>query len=381
MNKLDILLKCILLLYRESELSDTETDTSQDLIKTILGLFKDEKKIVLGGEHDIFDDLKALIVNLLHNKDIDRESILQSLSVILRERETILSNIEKSINTEMTQGGLKKSILSLRNHLNNFYKQTEITNLLNKSSYVLNTNRLDEPISEFVGKLIVNLEALSNVTKTKDPGIVDELDIDDNETFHNVLTKAQKQITGEARLKTGWYELNEMLGSGFRYGEMVVTSALQHNYKSGLVQSLFAQLCMYNTPVLTMKDKKPLALLVSLEDDAEIILNFLYRYLYFSEHYELPNLDGISIEQISGYIKKKLTATGFHIKILRVNPSDWSYKHLFNKLLEYEASGYETRILIIDYLSKLPTVGCDNTGPMGTALRDLYNRLRNYCSA
>ena len=49
MNKLDVLLKCVLLLYREHEITDSESDNSKDLIKTILGLFKDEKKIVLGG--------------------------------------------------------------------------------------------------------------------------------------------------------------------------------------------------------------------------------------------------------------------------------------------------------------------------------------------
>ncbi len=212
MNKLDVLLKCVLLLYREHEITDSESDNSKDLIKTILGLFKDEKKIVLGGEHDVFDDLKSLIVNMLNNNDIDKESLIQSLSVILRDKESILNNIEKNINTEMSQGGLKKSILSLRNHLNNFYKQTEITTLLNRSSYTLNTNRLEEPISDFVSKLITNLEALSNVTKTKDPGIMDEVDIEDDEGLDVILTKVKKQTSGEARYKTGWHELNEMLG-------------------------------------------------------------------------------------------------------------------------------------------------------------------------
>lgn len=380
MNKLDVLLKCVLLLYREHEIIDSESDNSKDLIKTILGLFKDEKKIVLGGEHDVFDDLKSLIVNMLNNNDIDKESLIQSLSVILRDKESILNNIEKNINTEMSQGGLKKSILSLRNHLNNFYKQTEITTLLNRSSYTLNTNRLEEPISDFVSKLITNLEALSNVTKTKDPGIMDEVDIEDDEGLDVILTKVKKQTSGEARYKTGWYELNVMLNGGFRAGEMVVTSALQHNYKSGLLQSLFAQLCMYNKPTLINKDKKPLNLFISLEDDSEIILNFLYRYLYYSEHYEVPDLNGISTTEMAKYIKAKLTATGFHIKILRVNPSDWTYKHLFNKILEYEANGYEIKILFIDYLSKLPTTGCDTSGPQGTAVRDLFNRVRNVCA-
>ena len=383
MNKFDILLKCIILLFRENELKEALSDDSRELIRSIISLFKDKntKRPLMGGETDVIEDLLNLIINMVNNLDgYDKNNLLQSLSIILRNNDNLFDIVEKALNLESTQGGLKRSIVSLRIHLNNFYKETEITRLINKASYELTMNRLNESVQDFVSKLIVNLEALSNVTKLKDGAIVDEIDISDDEELDKVLKKVKSQNGGDGRLKTGWKELNNMLGGGYRRGEMVLTSALQHNYKSGFCQSLFAQLCMYNKPYMLDNTKKPLALFISLEDDSDVIAKFLYNYLYFSENQTLPDIDLIDPKEIGNYIKERLIRNGFNIKILRVNPSDWNFKSLFNKILEYEAAGYELQILFIDYLSKLPTVGCVNTGPMGTDLRDLLNRVRNFCN-
>jgi len=380
--KLDILIKCITLLHREQELGENTNDNSKDLVKTILNMYKDMKRPLSGGDSVIIEDLKNLISDMVHNPDnYDKHSLLQSLELILKDKDVLLKTIDKSINTEITAPGIKRSIISLRNHLNNYYKETEIINTINKASYHLTTGRIDESIQEFTAKLITSLEALSVSTKVKDPGIVDEIDISDDESFNNLLDKVKEQSNDDGRFKTGWKELNDMLGGGFRAGETVITSALQHNYKSGFVQSLFAQLCMYNKPKLKDPTKKPLNVFISYEDDAEIIANFLYRYLYFAENNTVPDLSAITSKEVSQYIRERLSRTGYHIKILRVNPSEWTYKHLFNKLLEYEANGFEINILVNDYLSKLPTTGCYTAGPMGTDIRDLYNRIRNFTSA
>lgn len=140
------------------------------------------------------------------------------------------------------------------------------------------------------------------------------------------------------------------------------------------------QLPIYNKPVMKDPTKKPLSLLISFEDDAEIIVNFMYKYLYNAEYGKSPDLKTVTSKEMGLYIKNKLSVNGFHIKILRVNPSEWTYKHLFNKILEYEANGFELHFLFLDYLSKLPTTGCLTSGPMGTDMRDLFNRIRNFVS-
>ena len=384
MNKLDILLKAITLLYRESELDNNDSDNSRDLVRTILNLYKESNaKRFVGGESNVIEDLKHLVSDFINNPDsYEKTTLIESLEFVLRDHPAMLASIIKNLNTEMTQPGSKRSIVALRNNLNNYYKEEEIKALISKASYQLNTNTIkDETIQEFTSKLITTLETLNMTTRAKDPGIVDEIDLENDDDMHNVLNKAKEHSGNDGRWKTGWKELNDMLGSGFRSGETVLTSSLQHNYKSGFIQSLFAQLCMYNKPKLKDSTKKPLNILISFEDDAEIISEFLYNYLYFSENKKLPVLKEVTTKEVSEYIRSRLSITGFHVKILRVNPSEWTYRHMFNKLLEYEASGYEIKLLTVDYLSKLPTTGCVSTGPMGTDLRDLFNRVRNLTSS
>lgn len=383
MDKIDILFKCIILLYREQELGDVTSSNSKDLVKTIVTQMKKEKKEILGGEIDIKDDLLSIIVDMINNTEAyEKNNLLQSLQVFLKDQPNLFSTIEKALTMDISPPGLKRSILSLRLHLNNYYKKVEITNIINKASYQLKLGNVDEGINEFTSKLIVNLEALNNTTsKTKDVGIVDEIDIDEDDDLEKSLSKVKKNTNGDGRLKTGWKELNEMLNGGFRKGETVLISALQHNFKSGMLRSLFAQLCMYNKPVMKQKDKKPLNLFISFEDDADVAVEFFYKYLYYAEHGKEPEIDSVSIKEIGDYLRKWLSITGYRVKILRVNPSEWTYKSIFNKILEYEASGYEIHVLATDYLSKLPTTYCDNTGPMGTAFRTMLTNMRDYTSS
>lgn len=378
-NKVDILIKCIVLLYRESELQDPSNDRSKDLIKTVINTLNVGKGSLIGGESIIIEDLKHLITDMLNNPDnYDKLNLLQSLELILKDKENILKIVDKNINLESTPAGLKRSILSMRNHLSNFYKETEIGNIIKKASYQLTTNNIDTSIQEFTTTLITNLEALTVSTRTKDAGIVDEVDMHDDESVGKTMDTVKKLAEENGKMITGWKSVNRMLNGGFRKGEQWVVSALQHNYKSGFMQSLFVQLATLNKPDMIDANKKPLIILFSFEDDVSIISEFIYRYIYFNENKVLPDMSTLTGKEVGNYISKKLSVNGYHVKILRINPSEWTYKHMFNKTLEYEAEGYEIHAVLIDYLSKLPTTGCITSGPSGTDVRDLFNRVRNF---
>lgn len=387
---IDVILKTITLLNRESELKAAETasiEISHDLAKTILEIVTAEtgNKFYSGGESETLENLKFLLKDMLNNTQdagYDKSSIMQSLSLIAKDNVSLLKTFEKSIDVELSTPSLKRTTVSLRNQLNNYHKEWLIKSAITKTSYRLTTGNTDsKSITEIGMELAMTIEAMSQATKTKDEAIVDEIDLSDSGSMESVLTKAREQSTEDGRFKTGWKDLNEMLNGGFRAGEMVLSSGMQHDYKSGLMQSLFSQLPMYNKPKLIDPAKKPLMLYISLEDDADIITNFIYSYLYYAENDKKPNLAEVTNGEISSYIKERLTKNGFHIKIIRVNPSEWTYKKLFNKLLEYEAQGYEIKTLFVDYLSKLPTTGCTHTGVTGSDLRDLFNRVRNHCSS
>lgn len=382
--KIDLLIKCILLLFRENELKVTDNsniESSGDMIKNILNIYKNNRRVLSGGETLIMEELKELILNMISNPDgYDATSLTQQLDLILRDSTSVKNNLISGINMEFTTQGLKRSILTLRNYLNNHYKELEFYKIISTTMAKLRNNELEGNVQTYTSNLISQLDALTLSSSVKDPGIVDELDIVD-ESIETVFTRVKKYTDSSERLKTGWKELNDMLGGGYRYGEFCLSSALQHSYKSGFIRSVFAQLCMYNKPTLLDKEKKPLALFISLEDDSDIIMGFFYQYLHYSEFGNIPDIKTIPANELAAYVKSKLTINGFHVKIIRVNPSEWSYIHLTNKLLTYEANGYELKIVAIDYLSKLPTIGCNRSGAMGTDIRDLFDKVRNFSTS
>lgn len=380
--KLDILLKCVLLLYRENELkreNEEYLESSGDLIKSILNMYKN-RKMLFTSESSVTDNLKQLVIEMVNNpENFDSTMLIHQLDTILKDKESELASITKQIETEISPQGMKRSVVTLRNSLTNHYKELEFGRLISTTMMKLKNNELEGSVQEYTSSLIDQLESLTIKSTSKDPGIVDELDITDTD-MDRVFKKVKSQDEG-CRLKTGWKELNEMLGGGFRYGEMALTSGIQHAYKSGFLRSLFAQLCMYNKPVMKDPNKKPLALFISFEDDSEVILKFFYHYLYFTENNATPDTTNLDTKEASEYLKDRLSKNGFNVKIIRVDPTEWTYTHLVNKLLNYEAAGYELHFLVIDYLSKLPTTGCNRTGAMGTDIRDLFDRVRNYNSA
>ena len=84
---------------------------------------------------------------------------------------------------------------------------------------------------------------------------------------------------------------------------------------------------------------------------------------------------------MTDYVYEKLRSTGFEIKFLRVDPTKWTYSSIINKILDIEADGYEIEMLMLDYLGMIPTTGCNQTGPMGSALQDMFRRMRNFCES
>lgn len=380
-NSVDILLNAITLLSRESSLDTPTEDNSGDLVRTIIDTFKksDRSNQLIGGYSTIISDLCDLITDMINNpENYDVNLILQGLGIILKDKPGLIEAAKKSIDVNFDQGSLKRSIIRLRNKLNNYYKQHQITAKVSKAAYDLKTGKLDgKNTDEYVAGLMAELDALTYKTKTKDPGVIDEIDIHNQSELETVMDRAVAYKTGDALLKTGWTELNDMFQGGFRRGTMGMFTALQHNYKSGTAQSLVAQIPRYNVPVLTDPSKKPLILYISLEDDSSVFVEFIYTYLYVNEHGKKPDMTTLTSKEAGEYIQGKLSTKGYHVKLLRIDPGMWSFKDLFNKVLEYEANGYEIHMTMLDYLYKIPTTGCIS-GPAGSDVKDLFNRCRNF---
>ena len=378
----DILIKALTLLYRET-LIENMSDTSTDLVKEVMSSITKNTSTnqMLGEFKSSIDSLLELLEDYITNPDTyDKSSLLQSLGIIFTDNPDIIKVINKTFDTELEQTALKNSVLRLRHRLRNYVNKLAIKNLFSKASYDFRNNTILGSVDDYVTELIQKLEGLTGGDKIVDKAIVDELDIGLVDGLAGVVDRAKEQSSSVGMMKTGFKELNDMFQGGWQRGKFIRFDGLPNNYKSGMIQSLVCQLPRHNIPYMLDPTKKPLIVLFSFEDDSENFLEFMYRYLYNNEFGHAPDLTSVTSKEVADYIHAKLTVNGYHVKLLRINPSEWTYKSLFNKLISYEAEGYEIHACLLDYLSKLPTTGCV-MGAAGVDLRDLFNRVRAFCSA
>lgn len=379
-----ILVKCITLLYRESMITEKQ-ENSSDLVRTILESIKlPEYNLSINHDRDVLSSLKDTALYLC-SSDIttvhEKEELLQRLKVNCGSDNKLYEALEQGISKDMDEGSLKRTILGIRKYINDVFRENEIVKHIKEASVAVNFNRDKiKNIRTFVSDLVSKLEPYQIESTRKDPAIVSAVDIGDAASLSTVFDEVKAMADSTGLLVTGWQGLNTMLQGGFRRGEQAVLPALQHKYKTGFTLSLFKQLAIYNKPVMINPNKKPCLVRISFEDALATNLQFLYQNLYFNETGKLADITSLSTGHLAGYVKEKMSINGYHIKMLRVNASEWTYKDLHNYILELEANGYEIHACIVDYLPMLPTTGCED-GPMGHALRDLYRRTRNFFSA
>lgn len=381
-----ILSKIVTLIYRSRIVGNTEND---DLARTILNTIRTDAPEFSFNGHNAIKRLKEFCIELLEEKDqIAKEVIMQSLSLILENDSKLLNIIKESISSDYDESSNKRIITSTIKMLNNYYKEYVAIDILNKATYDLKFNRGKiTNFSDYLKATISSLEPLTSVISTiKDPAVINEIDFDNPESVATIFEEVKNLNNSTGIYKLGWQDINIMTQGGIRRGECVGIEALQHKYKTGFSLSIFMQIALENTPIVTKEEaetgKKPLLVRISFEDNLTNNLQFMYQYLKADEGTPISQKDfsELSAKEMTIYILTRLTATGFKIKMRHVDPSQWTYSSLINYVLELEAQGYAVHVLMCDYLLKMPTTGCLQ-GAAGQDKRDMVRRIRNFCSA
>lgn len=379
-----LLAKSITLLYRES-LLENQTENSVELIRTVLSDIKvGESSIGISSERELITGLKTTILEMCNNpsdEPYNVSDLLQRIKINTSHDEKLYEAIRSSLEMEMSEGSLKSSIVGIRKSINNHYRQAQIAETLRKASskFTYEPESIKD-VTQFINELIGQLEGLTISSTAKDPAMMGSLDLSDEEALKNVFSSL-KETGGESRIyRVGWEGMTQMSQGGLRAGEFILIGALQHKYKTGFSMSLFDQIARYNTPKTKDPNKKPLLYRISFEDDLSSNLQFMYSRLKYNETREYVELAGVTAEEMASYVKSVMGKTGFHLKMERYDPTQWTYKSIFNRILELEAQGYNIEVLALDYLGLIPTTGCSQ-GPAGTDMRDLIRRVRNFCAS
>lgn len=386
MNSRLLLVKCITLRYRESLLEEKDTN-SADLVRTVLeGIKLPEIAMSLNEERDILMALKDTALKMCADATTttySKEDLLQQLRVDCSNDDRLYDAYVQGIDRDMDEPSIKRTILSIRKYLNDTFRENEIISLFSSASTMMRFQREKiKDLRAYVREFSSQIEPFMIEANRKDSAIVNSVDFGDMARMVDVFQEIQDTGNAVNVLKTGWQGLNRMFQGGLRLAETVVIAALQHNYKTGFSLSIFRQVAQYNSPAIFLKDpkKKPLLLRISFEDSLQTNLQFLYQAFWQNEHGEMPSVKKVAASEMAAYVRERMERNGWHIRMLRVNPSDWTYKDIQNSILELEADGYEVKLLMLDYLAMIPTTGCEQ-GTMGHDLRDMWRRMRNFCSA
>lgn len=386
-----LLVNSITLLYRESQQVGHTNNAAEDVLKVV-----DEVKtpdMTLGRE--IKDKSSEVLMKLKETayymacQPLDHvyecHELMQRLKMDCGEDDITFEAFQAGLGPELSENALKRTCLNLRNQIRNYFRNRDVEKIITEyfSKVKFNKSKITS-MPAMVMELREKLEPYTSNHIEKDPAVVDEVDFDKPEQVANIFQAVKEGEEGSTVLRLGLQGMNRMLDGGYRRGEAVVKAALPHNFKTGGSLTDFRHIAVYNTPVLRNPNKIPLLLRISFEDSLKENFQFIYEQFYTNEHRDdaiktLPNLSVFEKEELADYIMPRMQATGFKIRMLRVNPSGWTYLDIQNKVLALEAEGFEVVALFLDYLAMIPTTGCIMT-TAGSDIRDMFRRVRNFCA-
>lgn len=380
-----LLVKIITLLYKESQLNET-TAQSASIVKTVLTHIKfPETGLDLDHSRESMQALRATALWMCENPPdhkYDRAGLLQRIRVNVGDDEGLFYAFKQGIEEVADESVLKYQILDTRREFKDFLGRAEMTELIKRYSTRVLYRPEEVDWRSMPRELVADFERFTRSGEDQKPeGMVEEIDMSNLSHVEDVLKRGKAETAAEGTLKLGWQGWNRSTGehNGLRRGEFVTVGALQHNYKSGCTLNMFKQIALYNVPFMRDPTKKPCLLHISVENELHQNVLWLYSSLMENETGTECDLSNVDIQEATRYVHEKLSATGYNIKMCRMNPTDMTYHTFFDMINKLEADGYEVHCVVFDYLNMISKKGCAQ-GATGQDTRDLFRRVRNFTS-
>lgn len=392
-----LLVKVITLLFKEAMLSDGAGTSSAIVNEIIDGIKLPDAGVDFDRSRESLIALRTTAKWMLESEDskhIDQASLLQRIRVNVGADDWLYEAFRQGIEGSYSEEQLQNQIKGVRRELQEFTATAKITEIMKKATHRLMFNPDSVPsIRDFVRDVAGELDPfISAQSAGKVEGEIDSVDLDDPESVYNLMLKGHAQTSKEGIMRLGYQGLNRMMGvhSGIKRGEAWVVGALQHQFKSGFIRNMFKHIALYNVPWMMDPKRKPCLVLLSLEDELPAVIMWYYVNLMENEtgeacdisalHLLSPEEQKVKLLEMSQYVISKLQANGYHIKMKRLDPSAVAFHDVFDYINGLEAEGFEIHGCFIDYLAMMSKRGLTQ-GPMGSEIRDLWRRFRNFLSA
>ena len=380
-----LLVKAITMLYRESQLSDA-TENSAVLVRNVIASIKlPEASMDHDKSRDVMISLRLTALWMASNAvnhEYEKAELLQRIRVNCGDDENLYNAFIEGMDDVTDQNQIKKICINYRDSLNTYFKRGDVKDIVKAAFQKLQFNEESVDWKVFVKDMVDALEPFTGLMEASShPALVDSVNLGDIEKLREVLEKAKEETSPEGILQGGWQAFNRMLGEymGTRRGEFAVIGALQHNFKTGFTMSMFKHWALYNKPFMRNPTKKPMLIHISFENSLTDNIMWLYVNLKENETGEPCETSTITETEAALYVSERLQATGYHVHMCRYDPSDFTFRDLFDLVTSFEAQGYEIHGIVADYLNMISKRGCNAAGN-GADIRDLFRRVRNFMS-
>ena len=379
-----LLAKCISLLFREGQ--SGENDLSKQLVLDVITTLKINSNDISGADSTV-NELKNVVLNMVSKEHpTPYNDLIQHIRIACSSDVVLFESIQDNISFQLDEDELKRTILSYRFELNKYLKEKKATMLLDKMTFDLKFNR-DKigDLNQYMSSNLNGIIDLVNYSGEEIPGIICEVDLSDIDAVAEQFELIRKENDGSRTIKMPWQAMNRMTRGGLRLGQLTTVGGLAHNNKTGVSLSMFISGCIFNNPknLQTDQKKKPLMLLISFEDDMLIVLFNLYILLKENlENVKITDEDKqrLSSREAAEYVYKKLSDTGYDIRIVRADSSTWSYAEIQSCILLFESQGYEIHLTLIDYLNLANKNGLSHSRA-DADIQELFRRTKNFFAA
>jgi hypothetical protein len=377
------LVKMITLVFRESQIIGTERST--DIVNGTLSKIRFPKISFEQSEgRETINHLRNTLLWMMEqpeNHVFGRDDLLTRLRCNINEQNNLYQALESVIKQELPEVSLKKACSEIRAELREFVKLEEAR----KTLADMNRSVLTGITAETKASLLENIERLSEcLTGVSSSRSIHEIACvkpGDKGGFKELVRKGMDEEEGTGGIQYGLQGLNRMCGhtGKMKFGEWWHVYALPHNFKSGLLLRLMNDALMYNDPPPVRIGFKPGIIRISFENEAHRDVISTFEYLYTMENKERPDYSIIDEDYIFNYINERYSKRGWEWRMYRLNPTEFTFRDLFDFLDRIESENIEIKMLTLDYLAMISKLGCA-PGPAGFEVRDLVRRVRNYCS-
>lgn len=384
-NKL-LLVKSITLLYREAQ-QDNPDASSIALVQEIVGTIKvAEGSLSSDFGKDIISSLRDTAVWMITNGakyKYERDEMLQRLRVNVNGDDSTYAALKAGMIADHSPEELSLVIKSYRSSLLEYKNRLGVKDILRqyntKMAFHEDTVNWREVVADLRSTLKPFETALRGEGEAEHPSVVSSIDFSDLESLQQILVSAKEELDERGIMRLGWQGFNRMFGHnmGLRRGEFIVVGALQHNFKSDWCLNTMRQVALYNKPYMIDPNKKPALLRISFENSAAHDISSWYKEFYENESKTPINMKDINPIEAAQTVFERMRVNGYHILYRHIDPTEFTFRDLFDMLDQFEKEGYEIHACWCDYLNMMSKRGCAQ-GFAGYEVRDLFRRVRNY---